>query len=101
MVLEVATLDIVQGQEEEFEKAFEKTQHIIISMQGYQSHQLQKCLENSSRYILLVNWRTLEDHTIGFRESDKCLQWSKLLHHFYNPFPVVEHYTPIAINING
>ncbi len=95
MILEVAILDIKAGQELEFEKAFGKAQKIISSMPGYSSHQLQKCIEKENRYILLVNWQKLEDHTIGFRESDQYQEWRVLLHHFYDPFPEVEHYTSI------
>ena len=95
MVLEVAILNVIPGQETKFEQAFGSAQKIIASIPGHQSHQLQKCLENTSRYILLVNWEKLEDHTVGFRESEQYLQWRKLLHHFYNPFPTVEHYTKV------
>jgi heme-degrading monooxygenase HmoA len=49
-------------------------------------------MENSSRYLLLVQWETLEAHTIGFRGSPEYQEWKKLLHHFYAPFPVVQHY---------
>lgn len=92
MVLEVAILDVIPGKEAEFEAAFRAASTIISSMAGYISHQLQRCLEKESRYILLVNWRTLEAHTTGFRSSTQYLEWKQLLHHFYNPFPVVEHY---------
>ena len=44
------------------------------------------------KYILLVNWETIEDHEIGFRKSDEYQEWKALLHHFYEPFPTVEHY---------
>jgi len=95
MILEVAILDVKQGQEEEFEASFKKAQAIISGMNGYVSHQLQKCIEKENRYILLVNWDTLEDHTIGFRQSEPYQQWKELLHHYYSPFPEVEHYTMI------
>ena len=95
MILEVAILDVKTGQEQEFETAFEKAQDIILSMPGYISHQLKKCIEKPSRYILLVNWQTLEDHTVGFRESAEYQQWRALLHHFYEPFPDVEHYQTV------
>ncbi len=98
MVLEVAVLDVKQNQEIKFEAAFEKAQNIISSMDGYVSHQLQKCIENKSRYILLVNWRTLEDHTVGFRGSKQYQEWRLLLHHFYDPFPIVEHYESVYSN---
>ena len=92
MILEVAILDVKPNLEQEFEKTFKEAQSIIVSMKGYISHQLQKCIEKKSRYILLVNWETLTDHTEGFRSSPEYQQWKKLLHHFYEPFPVVEHY---------
>ncbi|HXR58910.1 MAG TPA: antibiotic biosynthesis monooxygenase [Burkholderiales bacterium] len=92
MILEVAILNVISGREIEFEAAFKKASNIISSMPGYLSHQLQRCLENRSRYVLLVNWRALEDHTVGFRGSSRYQEWRKLLHHFYDPFPSVEHY---------
>jgi heme-degrading monooxygenase HmoA len=92
VVLEVAILNVKQGQEADFETAFAAAQKIIASMHGYLSHQLQRCIENTSQYILLVNWETLEDHTVGFRGSKEYQQWRVLLHHFYDPFPTVEHY---------
>ena len=98
MILEVAILDVKPGQEAEFESVFEKAQKIISSMNGYVSHQLQKCIENPNRYILLVNWQTLEDHTKGFRESDEYQKWRAMLHHFYDPFPIVEHYGKVFEN---
>ena len=92
MILEVAVLDVRPGQEAEFEEAFERASPLISGMHGYASHQLRRCIENRSRYILLVEWATLEDHTIAFRGSPEYLQWKQLLHHFYDPFPTVEHY---------
>jgi heme-degrading monooxygenase HmoA len=92
MILEVAILDVVPDQEQEFEAAFAHASRIISSMPGYVSHQLQRCLEKENWYILLVNWEKLEDHTIGFRGSEQYQEWRKLLHHFYDPFPTVEHY---------
>lgn len=98
MILEVAILNIKSKQTEAFETAFLQAQSIISSMPGYKGHQLQKCLEKDNRYILLVTWQTLEDHTKGFRESDDYQQWKALLHHFYDPFPVVEHYQLVTGN---
>jgi heme-degrading monooxygenase HmoA len=95
MILEVAILDIKPEQETEFESAFEKAQSIISGKNGYVSHQLQRCIETPGRYILLVNWESLDDHTIGFRESPEYQQWRALLHHFYDPFPTVEHYETV------
>lgn len=92
MILEVAVLTIRAGQAQEYEQAFSKASKIISSMKGYVSHELQKCIEVKSQYILLVKWETLEDHEIGFRKSAEYQEWKELLHHFYDPFPVVQHY---------
>ncbi len=92
MILEVAILHIKEGLSEAFEANFQKAERIILSMTGYVSHQLKKCVEQDNKYILLVNWETIEDHEIGFRKSEQYQQWKALLHHFYEPFPTVEHY---------
>ncbi|RZM29242.1 MAG: antibiotic biosynthesis monooxygenase [Pedobacter sp.] len=92
MILEVAVLNIVRGKQPDFENSFKQAQRIISSMKGYISHELQKCMENDHQYILLVKWETLEDHTIGFRNSEEYQDWKALLHHYYDPFPTVEHY---------
>ena len=92
MILEVAILNIRPGQREAFEAAFRQASPIIASMQGYISHEVQHCIETPDRYILLVRWQTLEDHTVGFRGSAQYQDWKRLLHHFYDPFPTVEHY---------
>ena len=95
MILEVAILDVRPGVEADFENAFGHAQKIISSMPGYISHELQHCLEKTNRYILLVNWETLEHHTVGFRESPEYQEWRSLLHNFYDPFPVVQHYESV------
>jgi heme-degrading monooxygenase HmoA len=97
MILEAAMLQVKAGQENDFETAFKDASHIISSMTGYLSHELHKCIEVPAKYLLLVRWERLEDHTIGFRRSAEYQEWRKLLHHFYDPFPTVEHFTQIAL----
>ena len=92
MILEAAILNIIPGQQTAFEAAFRKAAPIIARMRGYISHELRPCIEQPNRYILLVRWESLEDHTIGFRTSPQYQDWKALLHHFYDPFPTVEHY---------
>ncbi|MDO5972300.1 antibiotic biosynthesis monooxygenase [Flavivirga aquimarina] len=92
MILEVAILNIKKGLSADFENAFNEAKSIISSMKGYMSHELKKCIEQEDKYILLVNWETIEDHEIGFRKSGEYQKWKALLHHFYEPFPIVEHY---------
>ena len=98
MILEVATLNVRAGLNAEFERAFDQAQAIIASMPGYLSHELQRCLEKHDQYVLLVRWRTLEDHTVGFRQAPQYQAWKRLLHHFYDPFPTVEHYEPVFVS---
>jgi heme-degrading monooxygenase HmoA len=95
MILEVAILNVKPEQTQAFEAAFASAQAIIAAMTGYIDHELQRCLEAPSRYILLVQWETLEAHTQGFRASKDYAQWKALLHHFYDPFPTVEHYEKV------
>lgn len=64
-------------------------------MNGYMRHDVLKCIEEEDKYLLLVEWETIEDHETGFRKSDEYQEWKKLLHHFYDPFPLVQHYTSI------
>lgn len=95
MITETALLNIRPGESIGFEAAFGKAQEIISSMQGYIEHELQKCIEAEDKYLLIVRWRKLEDHTEGFRKNAAYEEWRKLLHHFYDPFPVVEYYKRI------
>jgi heme-degrading monooxygenase HmoA len=97
MVLEVAILNVIPGKEDEFLKAFSEAKEIISKMEGYISHQLKRCIENTSQFILLVEWEKLTDHTKGFRGSEEYQEWKRLLHHFYEPFPTVEHYEDVQL----
>jgi heme-degrading monooxygenase HmoA len=96
MVLEVAILPVRAGQEKAFEETFAKAQPIIMSMPGYVSHKLHKGVEAPQKYMLLVEWKTIEDHTVGFRQSAEYQEWRRLLHHFYDPAPIVEHFTVVG-----
>lgn len=95
MILEVAILNVIPNLTADFEASFAKAEKIIASMKGYVSHQLHKCIEDPAKYILLVNWTDLEAHTVGFRGSAEYQEWKALLHHFYDPFPTVEHFEKV------
>ena len=96
MILEVAILDIKPSQEAAFERDFAIASTYIRSSAGYLSHELQRCLEKPNRYLLLARWETLDAHTEGFRKSSAYLEWKRLLHHYYDPFPTVEHYAKVG-----
>ncbi|MDQ1727279.1 MAG: hypothetical protein QOK14_1324 [Frankiaceae bacterium] len=95
MIVEHALLPVRPGMEAEFEATFPTAAPIIASMPGFLRLSLTRCVEQPSTYLLLVEWATLEDHTIGFRGSPQYDEWRALLHHFYDPFPVVEHFAAV------
>jgi heme-degrading monooxygenase HmoA len=95
MITEIAVLHIRHQQSGAFEKAFNQAQTLIRTMAGYLDHELHKCMEAADKYLLIVRWKTLADHTVGFRSSAPYREWARLLHPFYDPFPVVEHYEKI------
>lgn len=97
MILEAAILNVIPGKESDFEAAFRAASPLIAAMDGYRGHSLGRCHEAAGRYLLLVQWNRLEDHTVGFRGSAEYQEWKRMLHHFYQPFPTVEHYTPVEL----
>ena len=92
MILEAVILHIKAGESNAFEKAFTQAVPLVQSIDGYISHELQRCLEQQDQYLLLIRWQTLQAHTQGFRLSPQYKKWKALLHHFYEPFPEVLHY---------
>ncbi len=95
MILEHALLTVRAGEQEAFESAFAQARQLIAAMPGFRGLRLSRCLERGSGYLLLVEWDRLEDHTEGFRGSAAYLEWKALLHDFYDPFPVVEHFATV------
>ena len=95
MILEVALLDVKPGLETAFENDFDLASAYLSGTEGYLSHELQRCVEKPNRYILLVRWTSVAVHTEGFRKSPGYQEWKKLLHHYYDPFPTVEHFTKV------
>ncbi|MDA9573391.1 antibiotic biosynthesis monooxygenase [Rickettsiales bacterium] len=97
--LKVAKLNIIAGKEIEFEKNFNKAQKIISTMKGYISHELHKSMDQENIYLLLVKWQNLKDHQEGFRKSPQYQEFRKLLHHFYDPFPKVDYFSKVNLEI--
>lgn len=98
MILEAVMLQVRPDMEQEYEEAFRQASKIISSMNGYISHELQRCMEIEGKYLLLVKWESLEDHTVGFRQSPEYQEWKQLLHRFYDPFPIVEHFEKVHLS---
>jgi heme-degrading monooxygenase HmoA len=92
MILELATIDIKPGTNAEFEINIEKAKSVISQSKGFLSIEVNKCIEQENRYVLKIYWETLEDHTIGFRESELFVAWRALIGQFFDSPPLVQHY---------
>jgi heme-degrading monooxygenase HmoA len=96
MILEIATLQVRPDDRAAFEAAFPAAARILSSAEGYISHELRRSVDSENQYVLLVHWQTKENHTVGFRGSPQYQEWRKLLHHFFDAPPAVEHYELIS-----
>lgn len=92
MILELATIEIIDGQNVAFESALEKAKKVIGRSKGFVRIKVNKCVEEPKIYTFFIYWETLEDHTIGFRGSELFTQWRSLIGPFFASPPQVLHY---------
>jgi heme-degrading monooxygenase HmoA len=92
LILEHALLQIRPGQSQEFEIALRQALPLIAAAPGFLGIEVMRCIEAPDQYLLLASWENLEDHTEGFRKSEPYKEWKRLLHHFYEPFPLATHF---------
>ena len=92
MITEHALLEVIAGQEDVFVEAMNKAKDLIAASPGFVSLRVERGVERPGCFLLLVEWERLEDHTEGFRGSAAYQEWRAALHHFYDPFPLVEHF---------
>jgi heme-degrading monooxygenase HmoA len=95
VILEQALLTVRPGMTAAFEAAFVEAEPLVAGMRGFRRLSLSRGLEDDATYLLLIEWDTLEDHTVGFRGSPEYQEWRRLLHSFYDPFPPVLHFRPV------
>jgi heme-degrading monooxygenase HmoA len=95
MIVERALMAITPGREADFEAAMAQAKGVVSQSPGFRSIRVTRGIESPSTYLLLLEWDTLEDHTVGFRESELFTQWRGLIGEFFAEPPAVEHYTPI------
>ena len=97
MILEHADIRIQPGQQAAFDEAIQRgLATAIAGAKGFQGFKVNKGIESSERYLLQIFWATLEDHTVGFRESPACAEWRAIVGPFCASPPVVEHFTLLA-----
>lgn len=94
-ILEHAILPVLPGREAEFEAAFAEASAIISAMPGFLDLTLSRSIETPNEYLLLVRWESVAAHEVGFRGSPEYQEWRRLLHGYYEPFPVVEHFARV------
>ena len=93
MILELADIRIAPGQQAAFEEAIARGLQTVISQaKGYRGAKVNRGVENPERYVLQIFWETLEDHTVGFRESPLFAQWRAIVGPFFAAPPQVEHF---------
>jgi heme-degrading monooxygenase HmoA len=93
MVLEVADIRVPQGSEAEAEAAIVRGLDEVLSRaRGYVRHELRRGVESPTRYLLLIEWESVDDHVVGFRESPAYDEWSAIVRPFFASPPSVEHF---------
>ncbi len=98
MVEEIAFIEVQEGQQEAFEAAVGKaSKEIFPRSKGFMSLSLGRGIERPNTYALKINWETVEDHTVGFVQSELFDEWSVLVTDILAGAPVVEHWRPVDL----
>ncbi|NMH95349.1 antibiotic biosynthesis monooxygenase [Pseudonocardia bannensis] len=95
MVLEIADFAIRPGTEDDFAAAYRSARELLAATPGFRSARMTRGIESPSRFVLLVEWDSLESHTVDFRESDRFGQWRALIGPYFDGDPRVEHFGDI------
>jgi heme-degrading monooxygenase HmoA len=97
MILEIADIRIQAGRNAEFDSAIQRGLETVVSKaSGYRAHRVVKGIESPDRYVLMIWWETLEDHTVGFRGGPLFADWRAIVGPFFATPPSVEHFSLLA-----
>jgi heme-degrading monooxygenase HmoA len=97
MILEIADIRIQPGKQSEFDAAIQRGLHAVISKaKGFRDYEVNKGIESPERYVLMIFWETLENHTVDFRESPAFAEWRDIVGPYFAEAPIVEHFTLLA-----
>jgi heme-degrading monooxygenase HmoA len=96
MVLEVALIDVQEGREEEFVAAYRKAYQLVVTTPGCRSVRMTKGVESPSRFVLLVEWDSVEAHLDNFRATERFTEWRGLIGPYFDGAPRVEHFVDVA-----
>ncbi|ROT31095.1 antibiotic biosynthesis monooxygenase [Micromonospora sp. HM5-17] len=97
MVLEVALIDVVPGQEEDFVRAYASGHHLVATTPGCRSVRMTRGVESPSRFVLLVEWDSVEAHLENFRATERFTAWRALIGPYFATPPVVEHFVDVPV----
>ncbi|SDE05016.1 antibiotic biosynthesis monooxygenase family protein [Glycomyces harbinensis] len=95
MVLEVAEIKVTPGQEDAFKKAYRSVREVVRVSPGLRSMRMTQGVENPSRFVLLIEWDSVEAHEQGFRETDRFPKWREAIGPFFAEPPFVEHFADV------
>jgi heme-degrading monooxygenase HmoA len=95
MVIEVALIDVLQGREDEFAAAYAKAHQVLATTPGCRSVRMTRGVETSTRFVLLVEWDSVEAHIENFRATDRFTQWRGMIGPYFDGAPRVEHFTDV------
>jgi heme-degrading monooxygenase HmoA len=95
MVLEVALIDVQEGREDEFAAAYAQARPLVASTPGCQSVRMTRGIETPTRFVLLVEWDSVEAHVKNFRETERFPQWRGLIGPYFAAPPLVEHFVDV------
>lgn len=97
MILELADIRIQAGQQAAFDLAIvQGLETVITHAQGFRGYKVNKSIESPERYVLMIFWDSLENHTVDFRESQAFLEWRAIVGPFFAQAPIVEHFNLLA-----
>jgi heme-degrading monooxygenase HmoA len=93
MILEIAEIRIAPGKQAEFEEAIQRAlTTVAVRAKGVRGYKVHKGIESPERFVLQILWDTLEDHTVGFRQSPLFAEWRAIIGPFFASPPLVEHF---------
>jgi heme-degrading monooxygenase HmoA len=97
MVLEIADITVLPGTDDEFADAVREGIRYVADTPGFRSARLTRGIETPGRYVLLIEWDSIEAHTVGFRESENFGRWRGCIGPFLDGAPRVEHFDDVAL----
>jgi heme-degrading monooxygenase HmoA len=100
MILELADIRIQPGKQQEFDAAIQRGLDTVISKaKGFHGYKVNKGIESPERYVLMIFWETLENHTVDFRQSEAFAEWRSIVGPYFAAAPVVEHFDLLAKSV--